>query len=129
MNQEDACYYSGLCKALRIENDPKAKLKVFVDISNQYPRAYLPKRLPLDCAEGEEFLTYLRPYLSAALDKGTPSLFTDIKPLYVIPAKVKAIEGLVLSMAECLKDYGKFAKGKSLVIWLNSNSLALVEMM
>lgn len=112
MNQEDGAYYEGLAKAMQIADDPAAKLQLYRNVERQYPRAYLPKRLPLDCAEGEEFLTYLRPYLAAALDKGTPSLFTDIKPMYQNPAKVIQIGNLVESMANSLRDYGKFSKGK-----------------
>ncbi|OXA45499.1 N-alpha-acetyltransferase 16, NatA auxiliary subunit [Folsomia candida] len=110
MNQEDGAYYEGLAKAMQIADDPAAKLQLYRNVERQYPRAYLPKRLPLDCAEGEEFLTYLRPYLAAALDKGTPSLFTDIKPMYQNPAKVIQIGNLVESMANSLRDYGKFSK-------------------
>lgn len=112
MNQENAAYYEGLAKALRINENTKAKLRMYEDMSAQYPRAYLPKRLPLDCAEGDDFLKHLRPYLCAALDKGTPSLFTDLKPLYETPQKVAVIEKLVESFVNCLKEKGRFSNGK-----------------
>jgi len=111
MNQEDEAYYNGLAKALQIENNSTEKLKMYKEICEQYPRAYLPKRLPLNCTEGEEFMSYLRPYLVSALEKGAPSLFTDLKPLYKQPEKTAAIQSLVEGIAVNLRKYSRFLEG------------------
>lgn len=112
MNQEDFSYYHGLAKALQIVDHPTEKLKMYREISEQYPRAYLPKRLPLNCTEGEEFISYLRPYVVSALEKGAPSLFTDLKALYWHAEKTAAIQKLVEEIAENLRVNSQFFGGK-----------------
>jgi hypothetical protein len=112
MNQENEAYYHGLSRALQIDKKPAEMIKMYQEIREQYPRAYLPKRLPLYVTSGEEMLTYLRPYLVSHFEKGTPSMFTDLKPLYAKPEKAAAIEKLVESMAACLEKNSRFFDGK-----------------
>jgi len=112
MNQENEAYYHGLARALQIDKSPKEMVKMYEEITEQYPRAYMPKRLILCVTTGEEMLTYLRPFLVNHFEKGTPSVFTDLKHLYKEPEKASAIEKLVESMAACLEKTQKFFDGK-----------------
>lgn len=65
------------------------KLELFAEIAQKYPRAWLPKRLPLDHATGENFRTRADNMLRYALRKGMPALFVSMRPLYANKEKVK----------------------------------------
>jgi len=64
------------------------------------PRATAPRRLQLDLATGDKFKELVTPYLTTGLTKGIPSLFADVKALYVDKEKQQAIEDLVESLRE-----------------------------
>lgn len=72
----------------------------------RYPKAHVPKRLPLNYATGERLEALLDPYLRAALQKGVPPLFTDIRGLYSDPEKVKVIEKLMIGYIQNLHETG-----------------------
>lgn len=71
-----------------------------------FPRAQVPKRLPLNYARGEVLVSLLDPYLRAALQKGVPPLFTDILSLYDDPERIKIIENLMYGYLKNLKETG-----------------------
>lgn len=108
-NQENRAYYEGLTRSLRFEDDPEEKQRLFNELKTQYPRAALAKRLPLDFTEDEQFTELLRPYVIAALVKGAPTLFTDLRPLYKTPAKVIIIQNLVEQFVSQLEKTEKFS--------------------
>ncbi len=112
-NQENKAYYEGLWRSLRIEDDPEEKQRLFNELKIQYPRAALAKRLPLDFTEDEQFRELLRPYVIAALEKGAPTLFTDLRPLYKVPAKVRIIQNLVEQFVSQLEKFEKFSEAES----------------
>jgi len=66
----------------------------------QLPRATAPRRLQLNLATGDKFKELVTPYLTTGLTKGIPSLFADVKALYVDKEKQQAIERLVESLRE-----------------------------
>lgn len=83
----------------------------------QHPRAATPKRLLLVVTQGqffpsswklspesdqtgEQFVDQAKAYIYAGLRRGVPSLFVDIKSLYVDTAKRDAIESIVEAFSE-----------------------------
>lgn len=66
----------------------------------------MPKRLPLNYARGEVLESLLDPYLRAALQKGVPPLFTDIRSLYNDPEKIQIVEKLMNGYLKNLEETG-----------------------
>ena len=86
----------------------------------RFPRAQVPKRLPLNYARGEVLITLLDPYLRAALQKGVPPLFTDILSLYDDPERIKIIENLMYDYLKNLKETGHLCEaGQKFEIYLH----------
>ncbi|KAH7926272.1 N-terminal acetyltransferase A, auxiliary subunit [Leucogyrophana mollusca] len=97
-NPDCYSYYRGFLSNQEIdldsiteENRPQA-LEILRSFSAQLPKANAPRRLALVVATGDEFMALVKQYLSAALVKGIPSLFSDLKSLYRDPQKQKIIE-------------------------------------
>jgi len=128
-NPDDIRYYKELEKAMEITNDPKEKVELYTKCIQTYPRALLPKRLPMECTDGEEFLKHLKPYMVSAFTKGAPPLFTDLKSLYSCPKKVAAIEKLVTGMVDRLSNHGQFFEGMSysFFCWQNGKTISFVS--
>ena len=72
----------------------------------RFPRAHVPKRLPLNYASGENFEELIDVYLRNALLKGVPPLFTDIRSLYVDKTKIETIQRLMLGYLKNIHDTG-----------------------
>lgn len=96
-NPDNLGYYNDLIKCLKIEDKPDLKLKVFEKLAKFYPKSDLPKFLPLTFLQGDQFITYLRTYLSGLFKRGVPSVFSNIKPLYKNVLNHKAILEVVES--------------------------------
>ncbi|KAH9477761.1 N-terminal acetyltransferase A complex auxiliary subunit NAA15 [Psilocybe cubensis] len=81
------------------ESNPEAvtKLEEFVV---QLPRASAPPRLQLNVASGDQFKKLVEKYIVKRLEKGIPSLFADLKALYVDKEKQQTIEGIVEALRE-----------------------------
>ncbi|ODM98164.1 N-alpha-acetyltransferase 15, NatA auxiliary subunit [Orchesella cincta] len=107
-NTDNRYYYDGLIKSLRIEDGTTEKVNVYKEIQAIYPKAGLPKRLPLDCVDGDEFEALLEPYIVNALFRGAVTLFTDLEPLYKNPQKIEIIESLMLYIVDNMEKCGKF---------------------
>ncbi|KAI0075976.1 N-terminal acetyltransferase A, auxiliary subunit [Panus rudis PR-1116 ss-1] len=84
------------------DEDRSKVLDILQDFSTQLPHASAPRRLALDIATGDEFKQRAERYLFSALEKGIPSLFTDIKSLYKDPVKQQTIESIVEALRERL---------------------------
>ena len=112
-NPDNAAYYRNLEKAMDIENDKDKKLELYRLYELKFPRSTLPRRLPLNCTTGDQFLFYLRPYMENTFAKGVPPLFTDLRPLYKDSDKAQAIERLVLNMVTQLEAHSTFRAGKN----------------
>ncbi|CAK5272671.1 unnamed protein product [Mycena citricolor] len=106
-NPENYGYYRGYLSNLGLSLDPSdpqaAKaLASLEDLSSQLPKATAPRRLALTLATGEHFRELLTPYLTRGLEKGVPSLFSDIKGLCLDPSKQATIEDVAET---ALKQY------------------------
>ncbi|KAH9941133.1 N-terminal acetyltransferase A, auxiliary subunit [Epithele typhae] len=87
----------------RITEETRGKaLQRLEDFSQQFPRTSTPQRLALSIALGEEFKRLIEPYLRSRLEKGIPSLFSDIKFLYESNENREAIEAAAISLLSTL---------------------------
>lgn len=73
---------------------------ILTGFSTQLPKAAAPRRIALSLATVEEFKDLVKPYLISGFTKGIPSLFADIKSLYVNKEKQKVVEGTVEAARE-----------------------------
>ncbi|KAF9226310.1 N-terminal acetyltransferase A, auxiliary subunit [Gyrodon lividus] len=94
-------YYKGFIANAGVDLDnlteeSRAKaLEILEDFSTRNPKANAPRRLALTIAQGDKFKELLKPYLERALQKGIPSLFSDLKKLYTDLFKLRSIEDIV----------------------------------
>eukprot|EP00092_Neocalanus_flemingeri_P020760 GFUD01022495.1.p1 GENE.GFUD01022495.1~~GFUD01022495.1.p1 ORF type:complete len:866 (+),score=259.44 GFUD01022495.1:65-2662(+) len=98
-NPENHEYYKQL-EVAREANTSEEKLAIYVEYQEKFPRAQAPKRLPLNFLTGAELETRLSTYIRAALRKGVPPLFVDLRPLYLVPEKFQLIETLLTSFLD-----------------------------
>ena len=86
-----------LSQALRLtdttnENTVSSLLTLYSELKALYPKAVALERLPLDFLPSvhPEFSSRLLAYMQTRLKKGLPSLFRDIRGLYVDETKAQA---------------------------------------
>jgi peptide alpha-N-acetyltransferase len=95
-NPDNSIYYNGLIQAKSIpENDHKALKALYDEWVEKNPRCDAARRIPLDFLEGEDFKQTADAYLQRMLKKGVPSLFVNVKHLYVNTAKRDVVQELV----------------------------------
>lgn len=104
-NPDNNAYYIGYLAQKNLSLDPQAPdasqaLALLQSLSSQNPRASVPKRLSLFLASGSTFQSLITPYLLAALEKGIPSLFSDLKSLYTHPEKQHSIQAYLESLLD-----------------------------
>jgi peptide alpha-N-acetyltransferase len=90
------------------EEDQTRLLVKFEDLCRDYPRSHLLKYLPLKHLNDESFKGKVKEYLKANLRKGVPSLFSNLKNLYIDLSKRAIIEELVISFLDNLNKINKF---------------------
>ncbi|XP_071489003.1 N-alpha-acetyltransferase 15, NatA auxiliary subunit-like [Diadema antillarum] len=108
-NPENWAYYEGMERCVLPETEGE-RLAIYTRCAHKYPRASAPKRLPLNFVTGDSFDQILDEYLRKMLRKGVPPAFTSLRGLYKDPAKVAAIERIVLGYRDCLDSIGRFSK-------------------
>lgn len=81
------------------EQMPKV-LTILDGFAESYPRAGAPRRLALDIVSGDEFRSRVKAYMQKALEKGVPSLFSDLKGLGKDQEKQKIIESVAMELKE-----------------------------
>ena len=102
-NPENHLYYHQLEVATN-STTIEAKLALYAEMSEKYPKAQSPQRLSLDIAENDTFRAMTDKYMRKALRKGVPPLFVDLRPLYADQAKMGIIEELCQGYYENLKS-------------------------
>lgn len=106
-NPDNRQYYLGLEQARGLKDD-QAKLQLYLELQELYPRSMLCRRIPLHYAVGDQFRVLVDKYLRAALHKGAPPLFVDLRSLYASTEKVAIIEELLLGYVSSLTKCEKF---------------------
>jgi peptide alpha-N-acetyltransferase len=112
-NTEQHEYHDGLLSALRLQGaagDADAVATVYAALQEQYPHSTVARRRPLDFMSGESSAfeaaadLFVRKYIA----KGIPSLFAELKPLYVDAAKTETLGRVMLRFEEALTTSGQF---------------------
>ncbi|XP_042541617.1 N-alpha-acetyltransferase 16, NatA auxiliary subunit isoform X3 [Dipodomys spectabilis] len=99
-------YEKQICDKLlvgEIKGTLEERLQIYEEISQQHPRAIVPRRLPLNLVTGEKFREPVDKFLRANFSKGCPPLFTTLKSLYYNTEKVSIIQELVTNYEASLK--------------------------
>lgn len=110
-----------LLDALTEETTARA-LRILDDLTQKYPKALVPQRLALTISSGDDFSGRVEKYLLRGLTRNVPSLFVDIKPLYVDVAKREIVEKTIKSYCERLEaDQGLDSDGRH--IFLSNTSV------
>lgn len=104
-NHENKDYYLKLEEALQLTT-VEQKLDLYKEYSIKFPRAHVPRRMPLYYAAGDSLEALLDPYLQRALLKGVPPLFTDLQSLYDQPGKADLIQQLMYRYLQNLETTG-----------------------
>eukprot|EP00042_Codosiga_hollandica_P030310 m.175597 g.175597 ORF g.175597 m.175597 type:complete len:877 (+) comp53323_c0_seq1:80-2710(+) len=74
----------------------EARILAFYDqLTTDFPKSRVAKRLVLEHASGAEFEARITPYLHTGLTKGAPPLYTSLASLFAVPAKAGIIQRIV----------------------------------
>lgn len=111
-NQENHEYYHQL-EASRKAKTIDERMAIYMEYQEKYPRAQAPKKLPLFFLTGARFESKLTNYMKAALRKGVPPLFVELRPLYSDPDKFKMIDKIVNSFLVNLQNVSSFEESGS----------------
>lgn len=99
-NPENDLYYEKLLESLSIgvgvegSADEEKLLALFDSLIELYPRALMPRWIPLKKLHGDRFRSYADRYLKQCLRKGVWALFVQLKFLYGDADKAAVLEGL-----------------------------------
>lgn len=100
-NDEDRNYIALWLKAKGIDVhaaktvDRAQADEAFKQLQSSFPKSRAIKRMGLVYATGADFRDQAEAYITVALQKGVPSIFNDVRALYVDDAKRLAIEAIV----------------------------------
>ena len=85
-----------------------ASQALYAELQHTHPRSTVCRRLPLDFArDADHFRVAAKTYLLPPLRKGVPSLFADIKPLYVDRSKAAALGEIFEEWLKALETDGR----------------------
>jgi tetratricopeptide (TPR) repeat protein len=113
INTEQHEYHDGLLSALRAQGaagDADAVAAVYAALQEQYPHSTVARRRPLDFMAGDSSAfeatadVFVRKYIA----KGIPSLFAELKPLYVDPKKAETLGRVMLRFEDALDKTSQF---------------------
>ncbi|KAL4078146.1 NMDA receptor-regulated protein 1-domain-containing protein [Scleroderma yunnanense] len=110
LNSDCSDYYSAFLAIRDIDLDNltetsrRRALEVLAELTVQYPKAYAPRRLALTVSQGNDFKELAKLYIEAALNKGIPSLFSDLKMLYTDRFKCRVIQEIVEDLRASTAD-------------------------
>ncbi|KAL1525014.1 hypothetical protein AB1Y20_019889 [Prymnesium parvum] len=83
---------------------------LYKELQLEFPRSSICKRLPLDFARSAPYFREVAAaYIIPLVRKGVPSLFADIKPLYVDSMKAEVLGDLFRSWLDQLERDGKLS--------------------
>ncbi|GAA5962657.1 hypothetical protein JCM21900_006758 [Sporobolomyces salmonicolor] len=93
------------CDSTTEEGRSKA-VAILDELAEKYPRSLAIRRLALDLTSGDVFRSKASTYLLNALSKGVPSVFADIKALYVDQEKQRIVGEIVEAFRKGLEEKG-----------------------
>jgi len=108
-----------------VSSEAEASLKaLYAELQNHHSKSTVCRRLPLDFVrEPSDFRQACTTYMLPPLRKGVPSLFADLKPMYAVPAKAKALGEILEEWLSCLESDGKLPGEKTremptMIMWV-----------
>jgi hypothetical protein len=125
LNPDNLDYHQGLCRAKGLAADPAAMLTgpdgasqlgdkyaqlkaLYADLAARFPKCSAVQRVPLSFLVGDDFTAAAAPYVTAAIKKGVPSLFKNLRDLYADADKAARLEALLLGMEAQLREHLRF---------------------
>jgi len=96
MNSDNHDYHDLLMKA----TNPEDKAVFFDNLVKDYPSSTSIKLRRLQIIDGEKFKTGLFEYIKPYYEKAQPSLFSELKSLYVQKEKIPLIEQVFMEMEQ-----------------------------
>ena len=107
INIENYRYHEGFIKALdsgeRDMNDANQLHTCYKDLQEKYPSSTACRRIPLDFLTGDRFKESLSNFMTPYIERGIPSLFSELKPLYKDPVKIEVIGQQLDEMTQSLQ--------------------------
>ena len=89
--------------------DVTAATEVYSELQALWPDSAACRRIPLDFLSGESFAVAVKAHISRFVTSGTPSLFSDVRPLLRRADKAAAIH------EACVQLQARFSDRKSVV--------------
>jgi N-alpha-acetyltransferase 15/16, NatA auxiliary subunit len=113
INTEQYEYHDGLLSALRAQGaagDADSLAAVYAALQEQYPHSTVARRKPLDFLPGESaaFEVAADAFVRKYIAKGIPSLFAELKPLYIDHKKAEILGKVMMRFEEALVNSGQF---------------------
>jgi len=102
-NPEKRDYYFQLADCVGASCDQNRLLEFYQVMQKTFPRAKLPKTIPLEIFTGNIFEKTLRSYFLEALRKCLPNIHVTLKPIYSDPEKlalIQSVSGEILELLE-----------------------------
>jgi len=90
------------------EQEKEGIIIVLEEQSKAFPKASAPLRLILKYSEGEQFGKKFNEYIKSASSRALPSLFNNVKQLYLDPKKVVIIEEIIVKHLDSLRKTNCF---------------------
>lgn len=100
-NEEEQTYLHGWLTSKGVhtiaksDEDRARAIEAFGYLQSTFPSSRAVKRLALVYVQGDSFKEQAKTYIGAALQKGVPSIFSDVKSLYGDDEKRRAVEDIV----------------------------------
>ena len=131
-NADSAEYHTGLqCAHCQVKSKPETwsdeqtreLVSLYDNMFAHQPKAYTAQRIVLDFLKGDEFAKRFSIYVQRYLRRGIPSLFADMKALYVDLEKVAIIEAVFERFLESLRSSSVFPDSKqweapTVLVWV-----------
>ncbi|WVN90218.1 uncharacterized protein L203_105454 [Cryptococcus depauperatus CBS 7841] len=85
-------------------------LNTLDEYAKKFPQSAAPRRLSLNVAQGDKFRELASAYIIKGLERGVPSLFVDIKSVYVDQEKMRIVGNIVEDLVARLEKDATLAK-------------------
>lgn len=106
---------NGVSAEASSDDERQKAIDAFSELRSRFPKSRVIQRLSLVYLSGDAFRQEAVKYIQAALRKGVPSIFNDVKTLYGDQNKCKAIEEIV---QEARRDWSSNSEPPSSLLWV-----------
>lgn len=122
-NPEKRDYYEKLAFCVGADSDEERLLEFYNVMIHTFPRAKLPRVIPLEVLTGSVFNHRLRLYMKDSLRKCLPNIHVTLRPIYSNKSKLSELERLSLEYLKKLEDNGNMEDGDEIespgcLVWL-----------